>query len=145
MKSLYRLKNMHPEVLRAECPGYIIYRLQIICPGHGPMIYNPEEKIDQYISHRVKRETQIIDILKQVLFIAGRLTTGPLFSARERECSRNHGYAVQQTAQVRSNRRLREHSTDIASANRGWPCNSRRVNRLQVDITSMTRRIKFLI
>ena len=32
------------------------------------MIYNPDQKIDQYIEHRIKRENQIINILKQVLF-----------------------------------------------------------------------------
>jgi ribonuclease/clavin/mitogillin len=37
--------------------------LQVICPGHGPLIHNPRERIQEYIDHRDKRERQILDAL----------------------------------------------------------------------------------
>ncbi|XP_055997825.1 endoribonuclease LACTB2-like [Ostrea edulis] len=36
----------------------------IIYPSHGPIITNPVEKIEFYISHRLQRENQIIQLLK---------------------------------------------------------------------------------
>jgi glyoxylase-like metal-dependent hydrolase (beta-lactamase superfamily II) len=33
---------------------------RIIAPGHGPMIYQPRAKLDEYIEHRLMRERQII-------------------------------------------------------------------------------------
>jgi ribonuclease/clavin/mitogillin len=37
--------------------------LQVICPGHGPLIHNPRERIQEYIDHRDMRERQILDAL----------------------------------------------------------------------------------
>jgi ribonuclease/clavin/mitogillin len=37
--------------------------LDIIYPGHGPTIHNPQEKIRQYIEHRMLRERQILKTL----------------------------------------------------------------------------------
>jgi endoribonuclease LACTB2 len=37
--------------------------LQVICPGHGPLIHNPRERIQEYIDHRDKRERQILQVL----------------------------------------------------------------------------------
>jgi glyoxylase-like metal-dependent hydrolase (beta-lactamase superfamily II) len=37
--------------------------LKVICPGHGPLIHDPRERIQQYINHRNMRERQILDIL----------------------------------------------------------------------------------
>ena len=37
--------------------------LQVICPGHGPLIHNPRERIQEYIDHRDMRECQILDVL----------------------------------------------------------------------------------
>jgi ribonuclease/clavin/mitogillin len=34
--------------------------LQVICPGHGPLIHNPRERIQEYIDHRDAREQQIL-------------------------------------------------------------------------------------
>ena len=38
-----------------------IPNLSIIFGGHGPAIANPYEKIDEYINHRLERETKILD------------------------------------------------------------------------------------
>lgn len=39
--------------------------LQVICPGHGPLIHNPRERIQEYIDHRDNRERQIVDALAE--------------------------------------------------------------------------------
>ncbi|UJR31391.1 hypothetical protein I4U23_018885 [Adineta vaga] len=36
-----------------------------IYPGHGPVVENPQETIEHYISHRQQRNEQILDALKQ--------------------------------------------------------------------------------
>jgi glyoxylase-like metal-dependent hydrolase (beta-lactamase superfamily II) len=36
-----------------------------IYPGHGPVVENPREIIEYYISHRQQRNDQILDALKQ--------------------------------------------------------------------------------
>jgi glyoxylase-like metal-dependent hydrolase (beta-lactamase superfamily II) len=37
---------------------------RIIAPGHGPLIANPRQKIDEYIEHRLMRERQIVEQLQ---------------------------------------------------------------------------------
>lgn len=37
--------------------------LRVICPGHGPLIYNPVATIDEYIRHRNERERQVVEAL----------------------------------------------------------------------------------
>lgn len=37
--------------------------LKVICPGHGPLIYEPAKWIDEYIAHREERESQIVGVL----------------------------------------------------------------------------------
>jgi glyoxylase-like metal-dependent hydrolase (beta-lactamase superfamily II) len=37
--------------------------LQVLCPGHGPLIHEPVKVIDEYIAHRNQRERQIVDAL----------------------------------------------------------------------------------
>jgi endoribonuclease LACTB2 len=37
--------------------------LTVICPGHGPLIHDPRERIHQYIAHRNMREQQILGVL----------------------------------------------------------------------------------
>ena len=37
--------------------------LKVICPGHGKIIHNPRERIQQYIDHRNLREQQILKVL----------------------------------------------------------------------------------
>jgi glyoxylase-like metal-dependent hydrolase (beta-lactamase superfamily II) len=36
-----------------------------ICPGHGPVIWNPAEVLDGYLEHRRERERRILDALGQ--------------------------------------------------------------------------------
>jgi len=36
------------------------YPVQIICPGHGPVVWNGREKIEEYIEHRKERERAIL-------------------------------------------------------------------------------------
>jgi glyoxylase-like metal-dependent hydrolase (beta-lactamase superfamily II) len=37
--------------------------LEVLCPGHGPYVWDPEAKLDEYISHRLEREQRLIDAL----------------------------------------------------------------------------------
>ena len=37
--------------------------LEVICPGHGPLVHDPRERLQSYIDHRDARERQIIDAL----------------------------------------------------------------------------------
>lgn len=39
--------------------------LKIICPGHGPIIYDPYDVIHDYIRRRLVREQEIIDMLAE--------------------------------------------------------------------------------
>lgn len=39
--------------------------LKVMCPGHGPLIHDPRERIKMYIAHRDMRERQILDVLKE--------------------------------------------------------------------------------
>jgi hydroxyacylglutathione hydrolase len=36
------------------------YPAKIICPGHGPIVWNAREKIEEYIEHRKEREDAIL-------------------------------------------------------------------------------------
>jgi glyoxylase-like metal-dependent hydrolase (beta-lactamase superfamily II) len=38
-------------------------RLRTIAPGHGQLIEDPKAKIDEYVTHRLAREQQIVDAL----------------------------------------------------------------------------------
>lgn len=35
----------------------------LICPGHGPLVEAPIEKIDAYVAHRIERERRLLDAL----------------------------------------------------------------------------------
>src|SRR6185295_9668925 len=39
--------------------------LKVICPGHGPLIYDPYDVIDDYIRRREVREQELIDLLAE--------------------------------------------------------------------------------
>jgi glyoxylase-like metal-dependent hydrolase (beta-lactamase superfamily II) len=38
-------------------------RLELICPGHGPLVDDPAARIDQYLAHRAEREERLLAAL----------------------------------------------------------------------------------
>jgi glyoxylase-like metal-dependent hydrolase (beta-lactamase superfamily II) len=48
-------------------------RLDVLCPGHGPPVWDPAAKLDEYVAHRLDRERRLLDALGR-----GRRTTGEL-------------------------------------------------------------------
>lgn len=38
-------------------------QLDVLCPGHGPPVFDPDAKLDQYISHRLDRERRVLAAL----------------------------------------------------------------------------------
>jgi glyoxylase-like metal-dependent hydrolase (beta-lactamase superfamily II) len=50
--------------------------LEVLCPGHGPYVWDPAAKLDEYISHRLDRERRLIEALD-----AGLRTTDELLDA----------------------------------------------------------------
>lgn len=51
--------------------------LSALCPGHGPIVWTPAEKIDEYVQHRLDREQRLVGALDAGL----RTTTELLDSA----------------------------------------------------------------
>jgi len=47
--------------------------LAVICPGHGPLVWDPQAKLDEYLAHRTDRENRLMASLK-----AGRRTVDEL-------------------------------------------------------------------
>ncbi len=41
------------------------YDIDLICPGHGPLIREPQRKLEELIEHRKEREEQVIAVLRQ--------------------------------------------------------------------------------
>lgn len=39
--------------------------LRVICPGHGPLVQDPRERLRGYIEHREQRERQILGVLAE--------------------------------------------------------------------------------
>jgi glyoxylase-like metal-dependent hydrolase (beta-lactamase superfamily II) len=37
--------------------------LDILCPGHGPYVWNPAAKLDEYVAHRLERERLLLAAL----------------------------------------------------------------------------------
>ena len=37
--------------------------LSVLCPGHGPYVWDPAAKLDEYISHRLERERRLVEAL----------------------------------------------------------------------------------
>jgi glyoxylase-like metal-dependent hydrolase (beta-lactamase superfamily II) len=50
--------------------------LTVLCPGHGPAIWDARERISQYIEHRLERERRLLDALA-----AGRRSDEELLDA----------------------------------------------------------------
>jgi glyoxylase-like metal-dependent hydrolase (beta-lactamase superfamily II) len=48
LRSLRRLRDLDVDVL---------------CPGHGPYVWEPAAKLDEYISHRLERERRLLEAL----------------------------------------------------------------------------------
>lgn len=40
------------------------YNPAVLCPGHGPLVRNPKAKIQELIQHRLEREAQIVNALR---------------------------------------------------------------------------------
>jgi glyoxylase-like metal-dependent hydrolase (beta-lactamase superfamily II) len=41
--------------------------LLALCPGHGPVVWEPREKLDEYIEHRLDRERRLVAALERGL------------------------------------------------------------------------------
>jgi glyoxylase-like metal-dependent hydrolase (beta-lactamase superfamily II) len=37
----------------------------VICPGHGPLVWEPREKIREYIRHRMERESKLLACIRE--------------------------------------------------------------------------------
>jgi glyoxylase-like metal-dependent hydrolase (beta-lactamase superfamily II) len=37
--------------------------LDVLCPGHGPYVWNPAAKLDEYVAHRLERERRLLEAL----------------------------------------------------------------------------------
>ena len=37
--------------------------LEVLCPGHGPYVWEAHERLDEYLEHRLDRERRLIDAL----------------------------------------------------------------------------------
>jgi glyoxylase-like metal-dependent hydrolase (beta-lactamase superfamily II) len=37
--------------------------LEVLCPGHGPYVWEPQAKLDEYIEHRLDRERRLVAAL----------------------------------------------------------------------------------
>jgi glyoxylase-like metal-dependent hydrolase (beta-lactamase superfamily II) len=50
--------------------------LDVLCPGHGPYVWDPRAKLDEYIEHRLDRERRLVSALED-----GLRTTDDLLDA----------------------------------------------------------------
>jgi glyoxylase-like metal-dependent hydrolase (beta-lactamase superfamily II) len=50
--------------------------LEVLCPGHGPYVWDPAAKLDEYIAHRLDRERRLVEALE-----AGHRTEDELLDA----------------------------------------------------------------
>ncbi len=58
----------YPGALREYLAGLERLRgrpLALLCPGHGPVVEDPETKLDEYISHRLEREARLLAALER--------------------------------------------------------------------------------
>ena len=47
--------------------------LELICPGHGPPVWDPPAKLDEYVAHRLERERRLVSALEEGLRRPGEL------------------------------------------------------------------------
>jgi glyoxylase-like metal-dependent hydrolase (beta-lactamase superfamily II) len=38
-------------------------RLEVLCPGHGPYVWDPAAKLEEYLAHRLERERRLVEAL----------------------------------------------------------------------------------
>jgi glyoxylase-like metal-dependent hydrolase (beta-lactamase superfamily II) len=38
--------------------------LEAICPGHGPVVWEPHAKLEEYLAHRLERERLVVEALE---------------------------------------------------------------------------------
>ena len=38
--------------------------LEVICPGHGPLVREPRAKLEEYLAHRLERERLVVAALE---------------------------------------------------------------------------------
>ena len=38
--------------------------MEVMCPGHGPFVWNPRERIDLYVEHRLERERRVLEAVE---------------------------------------------------------------------------------
>lgn len=58
----------YPGALRAYLDGLERLRArapEVLCPGHGPVVRDPEAKLEQYLAHRREREQRLVAGLAQ--------------------------------------------------------------------------------
>jgi glyoxylase-like metal-dependent hydrolase (beta-lactamase superfamily II) len=48
----------------------------VLCPGHGPPVWDPKGKLEEYLEHRLERERRLLDALRE-----GRRTVAELLDA----------------------------------------------------------------
>ena len=41
--------------------------LEVICPGHGPFVWDPRAKVEEYVAHRLERERKVLAALEEGL------------------------------------------------------------------------------
>jgi glyoxylase-like metal-dependent hydrolase (beta-lactamase superfamily II) len=41
--------------------------LEALCPGHGPVVWDPHRKLDEYLAHRLERERRLLEALARGL------------------------------------------------------------------------------
>ena len=39
--------------------------LEVLCPGHGPPVWEPHAKLEEYIGHRLEREQRLVAALEE--------------------------------------------------------------------------------
>ncbi len=37
--------------------------LEVLCPGHGPYVWDPQAKLEEYLSHRLDRERRLLEAI----------------------------------------------------------------------------------
>ena len=38
--------------------------IEVMCPGHGPFVWDPRGRIDEYVAHRLERERRVLEAIE---------------------------------------------------------------------------------